>query len=174
TTQQFTATGTYSDGSIQNLTNAVSWASSNTSVATVTSGGLATGLAQSTSEISASSGGVTGSTTLAVGPATLVSIAVTPANPTITKGTTQQFTATGTYTDGSTLDVTSSVTWVSSTTSVATITAGGLATGAAPGTSQISATSAGVTGSTTLTVGPAALVSIAVTPANQTVKIGTK
>ena len=55
---------------------------------------------------------------------------------------------------------------------MATITAGGLATGAAPGTSQISATSAGVTGSTTLTVGPAALVSIAVTPANQTVKIG--
>src|SRR5205823_12438252 len=104
TTQQFTATGTYSDGSIQNLTNAVSWASSNTSVATVTSGGLATGLAQSTSEISASSGGVTGSTTLAVGPAALVSIAVTPPNPSVSNGTTQQFTATGTYAAGSTQD----------------------------------------------------------------------
>src|SRR5205823_4372207 len=140
----------------------------------VTSGGLATGLAQSTSEISASSGGVTGSTTLAVGPATLVSIAVTPANPSMPKGSTQQFTAAGTYSDGSTQNLTNSVTWTSSSTSIATITSGGLATGAAQGTSQISASSAGVTGSTTLAVGPAALVSITVTPASQTVKIATK
>ncbi len=173
-TQQFTAAGTYSDGSTQNLTNSVTWTSSSTSIATITSGGLATGAAQGTSQISASSAGVTANTTLTVGPAVLVSIAVTPANRSIPKGTTQQFTATGTYTDGSTLDVTSSASWVSSTISVATITAGGLATGAAQGTSQISATSAGVTGSTTLTVGPAALVSITVTPASQTVKIATK
>ena len=44
----------------------------------------------------------------------LVSIAVTPANPSIALGTNQQFTATGTYTDGSTLNLTGSVTWSSS------------------------------------------------------------
>jgi len=172
-TQQFTAAGTYSDGSTQNLTNVVSWASSNTSVATVTSGGLATGVAQSTSEISASSGGVTGSTTLTVGPAVLVSIAVTPANPSIPKGTTRQFTASGTYSDGSTQNLTSSATWASSNTVVATISAAGLATGVTQGTSQITASSAGVTASTTLTVGPAILVSIAVTPVNPSIPKGT-
>ncbi len=173
TTSQFTATGTYSDGSTQNLTYSATWLSSNTAVATINPRGIATGVAQGTSQVSASSAGVTGSTTLTVGPAVLVSIAVTPANPSIAKGATKQFNATGTYSDGSTLDVTSSATWISSNTGVATITAGGLATGAAQGTSQISASSAGATGSTTLTVGAAVLVSIAVTPANQSVKVGT-
>ena len=84
--------------------------------------------------------GITGSTVLTVTAAALVSIAVTPANPTIAKGTTDQFTATGTYTDSSTQDLTSQVTWASATTSVATITSGGLATGLSTGTSSISAT----------------------------------
>jgi len=172
-TQQFTATGTYTDASTQNLTSSVSWASSNTSVATITSGGLATGVAQSTSQISATSGTVTGSTTLTVGPAVLVSIAVTPANPSIPKGTTQQFASTGTFSDGSTQNLTTSASWVSSNTTVATVSASGLATGAAQGTSQISASSAGVTGTTTLTVGPAILVSIAVTPVNPSIPKGT-
>jgi hypothetical protein len=172
TTSQLTATGTYSDGSVENITYAATWVSSNTAAATITPGGLATGAAQGTSQVSASSAGVTGSTTLTVGPAALVSIAVTPANPSIAKGATRQFNATGTYSDGSTLDLTSSATWASSNGAVATVTATGLATGAAQGNSQISAGSAGVTGSTTLTVGAAVLVSIAVTPANQTVKAG--
>ena len=41
------------------------------------------------------------------------------------KGATQQFTATGTYSDSSTQNLTASVTWASATTTVATITAGG-------------------------------------------------
>src|SRR5207245_10104183 len=58
--------------------------------------------------------------------ATLVSIAVTPANPSIAKGTTQPFTATGTYSDASTQNLTNTVTWTSSNGSVATITAAGV------------------------------------------------
>src|SRR5206468_74943 len=92
------------------------------------------------------------STVLTVTAATLTSIAVTPANPSIAKGTTQQFTATGTYTDSTTQNLTSQVTWVSATPSVATITAAGLATGVATGTSTISATLTGITGTTVLTV----------------------
>ena len=91
---------------------------------------------------------------LTVTAATLQSIAVTPANPSIAKGLTQQFTATGTYSDGSTQNLTTQVTWASATTSVATITSGGLATGVATGTSTISATLGGITGSTVLTVTP--------------------
>src|SRR5205823_4688974 len=141
TTQQFTATGTYSDGTTQDLTSSATWVSSNSAVATITAGGLAGGAAPGTCQVSASFGGVSGSTTLTVGPAVLVSIAVTPANPSIAKGTTQQFTATGTYSDGSTQDLTNAVSWSSSNLSVATITSGGLASGVAQGTSQISASS---------------------------------
>ena len=54
--------------------------------------------------------------------AVLQSIAVTPANPAVAKGLTQQFTATGTFSDNTTQNLTSQVTWASATTSVATIT----------------------------------------------------
>ena len=53
--------------------------------------------------------------------ATLSSIAVTPANPSVAKGLTEQFIATRTYSDNSTKDLTTQVTWASATTSVATI-----------------------------------------------------
>jgi hypothetical protein len=152
--QQFTATGMYSDGSTQNLSSTVTWNSSNTSVATISSAGLASGVGNGTSTIQAASGSVTGSTTLTVNAAVLSSIAVTPANPSIRKGTTQQFRATGSYSDGSTQNLTSSVVWSSSNTSVATISSTGLASGVGPGSSTIQAVSGSVTGSTTLTVRP--------------------
>jgi hypothetical protein len=151
-TQQFTATGTYSDNSTKDLTSQVTWASATTSVATITAAGLATAVGTGTSTISAALDGITGTTVLTVTPAALTSIAVTPANPSIAKGTTQQFTATGTYTDSTTQNLTSQVTWASATTTVATITAGGLATAVGTGTSTISAKLDGITGSTVLTV----------------------
>ena len=79
---------------------------------------------------------------------------MTPVNPSITKGATQQFTATGTYSDSSTENITASVTWTSGTPATATISAAGLATGVAVGSANITATLTGVQGSTTLTVTP--------------------
>jgi len=173
-TEQFTATGTFSDNSTQNLTSSVTWTSQSTGVVTITAGGLATGVTTGTSKIEAALGTVDGTTELTVTAPTLVSIAVTPANPSIAKSATEQFTATGTFSDNSTQNLTSTVTWSSQTTSVATISAGGLATGVAAGTSTIKATSGAVSGSTTLTVTAPALVSIAVTPANPSIAKGTK
>ena len=96
---------------------------------------------------------------LQAGPApTLSSIAVTPANTTIAIGGTQQFTAMGTYSDGSTQNITSQVTWSSSNSSVATITTTGLATATSnPGNTTISATQSGVPGNTALAVQASAL-----------------
>src|SRR5271157_1624270 len=74
----------------------------------------------------------------------LVSIAVTPANPSIAAGTQQQFTATGTYSGGRKKDLTSSATWTSSAPSVATVSSGGLATGVAAGSTTIKATSGSI------------------------------
>ena len=85
---------------------------------------------------------------------TLTSIAVTPANISILSGATQQFTATGTYSDRSTRNVTSQAIWRSSNTVVATINTNGLATGVSAGTTTISAALVGVVGTTTLTVQP--------------------
>jgi DNA-binding beta-propeller fold protein YncE len=84
----------------------------------------------------------------------LNSIAVTPATATIAEGATQQFTATGSNSDGSTSDITNQVNWSSSNEAVATISGGGLATGVSAGIVTITATQASgsVLGSATLTV----------------------
>lgn len=84
--------------------------------------------------------------------AVLISIAVSPASPSVSKDTTQQFAATGTYSDGSTAVLTSSVQWSSSNPATATVGCGGLATAKAAGTSTITASSGPTTGSTVLTV----------------------
>ena len=64
---------------------------------------------------------------------TLNAIAVTPANSTLAAGSVQQFTATGTYSDSSTVDITNNVTWTSSTATVATVNFSGSVTGVAAG-----------------------------------------
>jgi trimeric autotransporter adhesin len=129
--EPFTAIGTFSDGSTANLTNQVTWVSSNTAVASISnttgSQGLAQTLTQGTTTITAEMGSLEGATTLTVTPAVVASIAVTPADSSVAKGLSQQFTATGTLTDGSTEVLTSSVMWTSANTSIATISGTGLA-----------------------------------------------
>ena len=165
-TQQFTATGTFTDGSTQNLTNSVSWGSSNAVVASINANGLATGLAGGTSSISAVSGTITNSTTLTVtasGPV-LTSITVLPNSPYcmcttqwVSVASTQQFTATGNYSDGSTQNLTNSVTWTSANTSVASVQSAGtadpgLATGVAAGSTTIAASFNTISGNSVITV----------------------
>src|SRR5260370_40315628 len=103
---------------------------------------------------------------LGTGGAVLVSLAVTPVNPSIAKGTTQQFTATGTFSDGSTQNLTNTVTWTSTNTTVATITGSGLATGVAPGSTTMQAALGSVSSSINLTVTPPVLGPLARSPAN--------
>ena len=104
--------------------------------------------------------------------ATPVSIAVTPANPSVTVGKTQQFTATGTYSDNSTQNLTSSVTWASSNISIATINSTGLATAATAGATAISATMGGVVGSTTFTVVSTSSISVSISPKRGGLTVG--
>ncbi len=170
--QQFTATGTYSNGTTSNLTNSAAWSSSNPAAATITSSGLATGVAAASTTITATSGPISGSTTLTL-TAALTSIAITPSNPSIPVGSNQQFTATGTFSDGSTQNLTNSATWNSSSPATATVSSTGLAKGVGQGSVTISATSGSITGNNTLTVTAAALTSIAVTPVNPSVALGT-
>jgi uncharacterized protein YjdB len=173
TTQQFTATGNYTDGSSADLTALVSWNSSSTSVATVSALGLVTGVAAGPTTISASLGGVSGSTSLTVAAPTIASITVTPVGLTLGIGINQQYVATATYSDGSTADLSAGVTWTSSSASVATITSSGMATTVAAGQTTITASISGMSDTSTLTVVQANLTSITVSPAVQTIAAGT-
>jgi uncharacterized protein YjdB len=152
TTQQFTATGKFPVAPTDDITTYVTWQSSNTAVATVDNKGLARGLAAGTTIITATFGDVSGGTILTVTSASLSSITVTPANPTIHGGTTQQLTAIGAFSDGTTYDVTTSVTWTSINTAVATINSNGLVMALTAGTTTITATSGAISANTTLTI----------------------
>ena len=181
----YIATATMSDGSHQDVTSSVNWTSTDAAVASISSmaptAGVARGLAAGMTTIRATMmvGGVSGSATLTVTASPLVSIAITPPNPILPIGVSFTFKATGTYANGMTGDVTNSVVWSSGTPAVGTI---GAATGVgntiAAGTSVITAslTEAGmtITGTTNLTVTPAKLVSIAVTPAMSNIIVGLK
>jgi uncharacterized protein YjdB len=106
--------------------------------------------------------------------ATLVSLAVTPATASVAIGATQQFSATASYSDGSSRDVTATgAAWTSATPAAATVNAtSGLATGVSIGSSVVTAAFGGKTASATLTVLPATLRSIVLAPLNPSVNIG--
>ena len=82
----------------------------------------------------------------------LLSIAVTPADASILPDRVQRFAAMGTYSDGSTHDLTWSVTWSSSVLDVATINRVGVATALAVGQTTIEAALGAINGSATLNV----------------------
>ncbi|HXI40463.1 MAG TPA: Ig-like domain-containing protein, partial [Bryobacteraceae bacterium] len=179
--QPFTATGTFADSTTRDLTAVVHWSSSASSVATINNtqrlAGRATALGVGTSTIASDYGpSIKASTTLTVTAATLVSIVITPANPSVPVGLTQQFTATGRYSDRSTQDLTTQVTWSSSVPTAAMISndpgSEGLATTAGPGTTSITATLGAISAATKLTVSSPQLVSITVTPANASLSVG--
>jgi 6-phosphogluconolactonase (cycloisomerase 2 family) len=159
---QFTASGTYSDGTHRFLTASVTWSTSNPGVATISnapgSSGLASVVGAGQTQIGATLGNLSATTTLTVQPSALISIAVTPNNPMARAGTTLQFTAIGTYQDGTMKVLTDSAKWLSSNVPVASVTQGGLTTGESVGTCIISAVLEGITGDTVLTVSPAAAI----------------
>ena len=198
--QQFTATGAFSDGTTQDITFDSTWVSSNTAVATVSNnnavnaagiynGGLATtppGSVAGTTTITATFGavngvgGVTNSTILTVTAPVLQSIAVstpntsaTEPNPSVLSLSTVAFTATGTYSGGTTSDITSQVAWASSNTNVATNPGStSVFQTTTQGTTKITATVGTIIGTTTLNVTGGTLASFPAL-ANMTVVNGT-
>lgn len=158
TSTQLSAVGKNGDGSTATLAN-VTWSSSNTAVATVDANGVVTTKSQGTATITVSSGGVTATITITVGSPTLVSVTLAPTNASVALGNGQDFTVTGTMTDGST-NTSLSCTWSSSNTAVATIT-NGVITTKGQGTTTIGVTCGSVSTSTTLTVAAPAPKSLA-------------
>jgi hypothetical protein len=150
-TSQLQATASMSNGTTQNVTSLATWTSGTTSVATVAAG-LVSGASVGSSLITASFGGKSASVTVTVGntPVTVLSLSVT-GNTALQVGGTSQLQATASMSDGSTQNVTASATWTSATTSVATVSSG-LVSGVSVGSSLITASFGGKSASVTVTV----------------------
>ena len=151
-TVNYTASGTTVNGDTKDITSTATWTSSAPNVATIDSTGKATAVAAGTTTITAKQDDGSNTGSLLVASTDLTSIAVTPSSPTVALSTgTQQFKATGTFSDGSTQDLSSFVQWTSGTTSVATISKTGLASLLTAGSTQITASvTTGSTGSSTV------------------------
>jgi len=171
-TEQLTATGIYSDNSTQSITTQVSWSSSDSTVAGVNGAGLLTAFKAGSVTVMASMSGVSGSGTVVVNAPTLASITISPLVFTIASGQSKQLSAVGVYSDGTSHDVTSQVTWNALNASYATVSSSGLVTGVSAGSSTITAAIGSTTGSATATVTAAQLTSIVVTPATASVATG--
>src|SRR5882762_2611836 len=130
---------------------AVTWATSNTAVATVSGSGLVTGVTAGTATITATSEGKNGSATVTVTNVPVASVAVSPAASSVPVGQTGQLTATPQDAGGTALSG-RAVTWATSNAAVATVSGSGLVTGVTAGTATITATSEGKNGSATVTV----------------------
>ena len=175
-TGQFLAIGTTTSGATVNISNQVAWSSSSTQIATVGAGtGLATAVGQGSTTITAiytnASGGtvVTGTATFNVSGGTAekyTAVSITPSGQALSaSGQTTQLVALGTLgSSGLLTNVTNSsqLTWVSTSPSIATVSATGLVTGVAPGTDTILAELTNTDG--TLVTGTATL-NVSVTPA---------
>jgi phage tail sheath protein FI len=130
--QQFKAVGIYSDGSQTDLTNVATWTFTGAGgTMSATKPGLLNATAAAVGDtLTAAWQGVTSTpaTPVTIVGKQLVSIAVTSPSQAILLGVTSNFTATGTYSDNSTQDLTSTATWTSSAPSLATVSTTGVAT----------------------------------------------
>src|SRR5207245_56151 len=150
---------------------AVSWTSSNTSVATVDGSGLVTGVVAGTATITATSEGQSGTASVTVSNVPVASVTVTPASASVNEGKTVQLTATPKDANGNPLTG-RTVSWVSGNTAIATVSSSGLVTGKVAGTATITATSEGQSGTSAITVVHVPVASVSVAPASASVQAG--
>jgi len=169
TTLQFTATGNYNDKTTADVSSQVTWNSSQPAAATVSASpgtqGLATGVAQGSANINATLGTLTSApANLTVSNANLVSLAVTPATPTVPLASSEPLVATGTFDDGTTQNISGTVLWATSDATVAGASATGVVTGAGLGSATVTASSGGVSDTASITVDASSVSGVGVVP----------
>jgi len=175
-TQALTATVKDQNGSPM-TGQSVTWSSGNTAVATVNASGVVTGVAAGTATITGTSASKSGTATITVTapappPPTPVATTVTvsPGSASISAAGTQLLTATVKDQNGNTM-AGQTVTWSTSSSGVATVSAGGVVTGVGAGTATITAASSGKTGTATITVTAPVPVATTVTVAPSTASV---
>lgn len=179
-TESLTVTGTYSDSSTADLTSTVTWSVDDDSLALISNNpdtagdfsALSAGTVTVTASDDTTNGVISTTASMTLSAATLTNLVVTPTSTLIAKGMNLQFSAQGTYSDGSVLDVTSLVTWSSSNNALASIESGGddagLMTNLFSGTTwpslTITGTLGGISKTASIIMTPTTLTGIQVNP----------
>ena len=159
---QLRATGTFSDSSTSDITELVTWSSSNTSATTISNISGSKGIATTPSfsgyrstVITATLGAVSDTTPFGVNGSIVTSVLVTPQIQ-VTPGSTYNLSAYANLSDGGTIDVINLSVWLSSNTSIFTISNGvgskGLVTGLSNGSANATANYNGTVGARAVTV----------------------
>jgi len=172
------ATGLYSDGSSQSLSDQVSWSSADDNILTIDASGLVNPQATGNSIVSASLAGVTANTLVTISNAVLSSIEIATTSTTLSLGKQQALLALGHYSDGSLQDITEQVTWQSTPPEPLAISnasgSHGLATALVIGSLTATATLGEISGNLGLSISAAALDSIDISPPNARLALGTQ
>jgi hypothetical protein len=175
-TQPFAAKGTWTDGAIEDITEQAVWSTGVATTASVSNAtgtrGLATALAAGFTSVTATLGVVSGAASFTVTPPVLTQLTVTPDPGSVPVGVALPMTATGLYSDSSVANLTTQVTWSTSTPGILAMSnaAGseGRCTGLSVGSGVVSASIGIVAAGAIVEVTPAALASITVSPVNPT------
>ena len=168
TSTKLTATGLYSNGNTADISSSVAWSTADANIVEITdtTGNIKGKAVGGPITVTVTYEGFTKTSSVTVTPAELVSIAVTPASFTIANNQQQQFTATGTFTDVTTQNLSAdpAIVWSSNNNSVAAVDTNGLVTGAASGTgtATVTATKSGKSGSSTVTLSAATLTGLTI------------
>jgi len=173
---QLSATARLTDGTTAPLGTDGTWSSSSASVATVDAAGLLQAVSPGQADVTVTHGasGVSTTVRVTVTTAALTRLDLSPAAPNVSLGLGVTLAVTGHGSDGSSGPVLADLAWSVADPAVAVVDAAGQATGLAEGSTTITASHgpSGLTGTVTLTVGPAALVSLAMSPAEATLAVG--
>lgn len=163
------ATANFDNNTSEDVTNSTNWLSSNENILNpdVNTNGVFTAMQEGISVITAQFGGYEKNLTITVTSAELASVEVTPDTVSLANGQSTQLTASGIYTDNSTIDLTGSVQWFTSDPAIVTVDNNGLLTSHQVGNADVYAAMDSIDSNTIgVTVGNAVLASIKITPSS--------
>ena len=173
-TTNYQAIGQYTDGSSMDITILAAWMSDDPGIASFSGipgkEGIAAGESQGTTNITASLDGIDEIVQITVTPPELLFIDLTTDSASVAVGLTSQYTAEGTYSDDSVVDITTLATWSSSDNEIASIDNIGLATGKSVGPATITASYDSGNGTASINVTEPEVLSISISPENHTIK----
>lgn len=159
-----------SGNSIDNV--AVTWSSSNSTFATVSSTGVVTANAAGKVTIAASALGKSATKEITIQDREIAAVEITPASVSVRIGTTVSLTAKAVDAEGRTLTG-RQIAWSSSNTAIATVNSEGVVTGVAAGAATITAQSENRSGTAAVTVTVNPVATVTIVPGSDTLGVGT-
>jgi uncharacterized protein YjdB len=154
----------------------VTWSSDNAAAATVNANGVVTGVAAGSATITATCAGKSGTAgvTVTATPPVVTTVTVAPSTASVVAGATTPLTATVRDAQGNVMTG-QTIVWSTNNAAAATVNSNGVVTGVAAGSATITATCAGKTGSSAVTVTaspPPVVTTVTVAPSTASIVVG--